>query len=384
MSGYLRKDPRFIFGILPVQMLELTGWSPMARLLWGVLDSYGNTAFPGLASIAFRMGLEPSNHKSVIRYTRELVEGDGLKVEKIAGGTNVYMPTLPDYCFIEDRQTLKFSIDQAGKAIPEGPPPSRFRKKPRLSPSDRLSIIEKRRAAKEKLVQIRGTTPGHVSQGTPGHVSHTPPDTRPIPPGTRVPGKGLREGEAKGGEELSASLSLRSDDQNQDTLQQILSSRAGDPDKARLPGQGSSARFRGAPWIERGFSAWPEIFERETGRIWVWTGANIESAGDLFKALPLALIEPTLTNYARNRYWSERGCPLKKLMENLTEFTPTRRSVAAPVSKPVHQVEQEDEQTIDESLAQAMRRYEQSRKAREAGASQAEIERILFGSTTPE
>ena len=149
--SYLIRDKRLAFGILPVTLLERTALSPLARLLWAVLDSFGERIYPSQKVIAFRMGLKPENHRSVVRYVGELVAGGFLSVERgAAGGSNLYILTLPDYCFVNDPALLKIALDgsTAAPAPDLGPGPVGGKKRLRMTPRARIEWLEDRRRAR--------------------------------------------------------------------------------------------------------------------------------------------------------------------------------------------------------------------------------------------
>jgi len=106
-------------GRLYVAMLEDSTLTPLARLLWGVLNSFGKKVFVRKATIARRMGLSANSQKTVSLYLVELSQSGFLSVRTRAGKNNTYFLTMPDWAFIEDpatRQAARAAQGNAGKA----------------------------------------------------------------------------------------------------------------------------------------------------------------------------------------------------------------------------------------------------------------------------
>ncbi len=279
--GSIAKDRRLNFGILPVNLLDRSALSPLARLLWGVLDSFGETIFPSIPFIAVRMGLDPSSKGAVRRYLAELIKSGFLQVRpRGLGQSNLYILTMPDYCFIESPELLKLAPgwSQAGDIGGRGT----------KTAQNRQNWLDRQKDAKD--ARVPASTGGGI-QPVPGGVpASTGGGIQPVP--LSIEGK-----EPKGGA------------------------------LAPFATQGREALIK----FPEHWQDWAAKYEAATDRRFEWSKSNIKAALEINEKLAgnIAELDLIQNKYLACKFWGPKGSPLNKLSENLGEYLPTKQELKA-------------------------------------------------------
>lgn len=354
--GSFLKDRRLSYGCLPVNLLDRSTLTPMARLLYGVLDSCGvEQLFPSLAFLAIRMGLHPTSTKAVKLRIRELMAKGFLKKKRRGAGiSNAYLLTMPDYCWIESPELL----EMASGALQEGE-----RHPQRVRTAQARKAWQERRQKEKKSGFELDLNLGSASPYTEGQLTPTQGSGNPYPMGQLTQGgesadppKNEAKNEVKGGVPPAASLG----------------------------------------W--EGFAPRVKI---KTGRDWKWTEGGRQAAARISEAVKGVTLQCVQDNFLNNPFHEKRGYDIKKLAENLNEFMPTADQVRNTCK---HQGSKESKEEKADGIYQvrdcpdcgkltrhlvspAMKeltgidkdRWEAWQAARARGAGAAELTRILKG-----
>jgi len=286
--GRLLKDRQLSSGNLPINLLERSPLSPMARLCWAVLDSCGaDLIFPSLATIAFRMGLNPENRKSIIRWLDELEKYGFLEKHAKFGESTEYFLTMPDYCWVHQWSKFLTEIHKAHSETPK--PTGKRRSAPKVS-FDRLAwlnAVEGRREARVKgrkmLKKEKAATSGPRATPPTGGTS----GPRATPPVAHGPHPLWPTGHT--------------------TVESTVES----------TGRVKNQKAKGCPLPE-----WADIFEAVTTKTWFWNSDSERHGKEIKRRVPnIATRKIMLLKYARDDYWADKGCPLDKFLNNLSKYS---------------------------------------------------------------
>ncbi len=275
------------FGILPVNLLDRSNLSPMARLCWGVLRSFGETIFPSVAFIAVRMGLDPSSKVAVRRYLDELKRQGFLSVKpRGVAMSNLYTLMMPDYCYIETPDMLQLAPGATGTG-----PVTRYRGK---TAKARQAWLKRREDDKK----------GGTQEALPGVPASIQGGTQPVPQG--VPAS------IQGGTQPVP--------HNREGKRELMGGTASPPSAA--PGK------QNAPLTWKG---WPAKYQAAAEKRFHWSKADIQAAHEIDEKLGenIGELELIQKKYLADKFWISKGCPLKKLLENLGEYLPTKSELIA-------------------------------------------------------
>lgn len=319
MMGKVLKDRRLLFGALPVNLLDRSNLSPMARLLWAVLDSCGvQQLAPSLPFLAVRMGMHPKNKRTVLKYLRELTDSGFLAVAPGAGreGANDYKLTMPDYCWIDSPRLLQLAVKEpvqpsspawtAGKGK-TSPPPRKKAAVDRVAwNSARQARLDRQRAMGQQLVlqpaadpvssehrQDQAPAPDPVFNEHRGGVERTPDPVFNEHPKKETEFKARNKGEGAG--------------------------------PATPPPASLSQSETPAGWADFA-QAWQQLHRRP----WRWTKATRQLALQVNAAVgDLQLVPGTWRSYLANAYWQAKAHPLHGLVAQVHEHVPASPAPAA-------------------------------------------------------
>ena len=318
--GKILRDSRLNYGTLPQNMLDRSPLSPLARLLWGVLDASGTERTnPGARLIAVRMGLKPSSTKTVTKYLAELVDHGFCRIRsgRRWGVPNAYFLTMPDYCFIESDELLKVAV-----SVPVTPTrgdwtggKGKSAKRRDRGSFDRLAWHAARRAHNE-------ARRANIPDGPPPGRAKTVGSASPTPLGSASPTPGGQP--ALPGAAVGPHL-VGSDDPTKNEVVTIGSKGEGStPPPAAAPTTFKSA---GTGKDRRGPAGWegfPGAYTiRHPRRVFVWTSEKIWDMAKEISDLVGADQVPALTkNFLANEYWAKRFHPIEGLRSQLHDFLP--------------------------------------------------------------
>jgi len=286
--GRLLKDRQLSAGSLPINLLERSPLSPMARLCWGILDSCGaDLLFPSLATIAFRMGLKPDNRKSVIRWLDELEKYGFLEKHAKFGESTEYYLTMPDYCWVHDWSKFSTEIHKAHSERPQAT--GKRRQAPKVS-FDRMQWLEAVEGRREARIKGRRLAKKEKAK-TSG--------PRATPTGSSTSGPRATPPEAHGPHPLRPT--------GHTTVEVTVESK------------GESAPPKTASKTDR---EWPEIFEAVTTKTWDWTPESQAEWAKILKKVPESTARGImLLKFARDKFWQKAGCPLDKFLKNFNQYS---------------------------------------------------------------
>lgn len=322
MMGQVLKDRRLLFGALPVNLLDRSNLSPLARLLWVVLDSCGvQQLTPSLSFLAVRMGMHPvSGKKTVLKYLRELSDGGFVDVQPGAGpdGSNRYTLTMPDYCWLDSPKLLQLAVKEPVKAGSEGwtagkgkdgAPPQKKASIDRVAWNlKRQQRLQQQRATGQALLGLfAAPADAPAAQAVPN--GNPPPVPAGNPPGPERELQAVPSGNPKKETELR-------------TRNKRESSAGATPPPASL-----SQSETPAGWADFA-QAWQQLHRRP----WRWTRKAQQLALQVNDAVgDVQLVPGTWRSYLANAYWQAKAHPLQGLVAQVHEHVP---AAPAPAARP--------------------------------------------------
>lgn len=290
------KGSGFYFGALPVRVSKRCNLSPMARLLFVVLDGLAGKkqrfAAAHLDTLAAMLGLSTKSKKSVLRYLVELVRAGFLDVEPQPFDRPLkFYPKLPDYCVTPDPtqadqlQTMNFRVnvgDWRPARWPDQPAGQLQRCRPG-SWEDQPATADQDQAAD----QDRAPAPADKSSIVPPAPAVLVPEPTPNSDSRQIP-----------------------------------------------PRERESCPPTATPEFWDGFAeAYQDAYQGR--RLFVWTETNIQIAERINKQLSgnQGQIEGAQANFLKNEFWKNKFHPLPALEKQLSDFLPLAPAPAVPVHK---------------------------------------------------
>jgi hypothetical protein len=319
--GRILKDRRLKFGTLPQYMLERSPLSPLARLLWGVLDACGaDEVAPDMRELAVMLGLKPSSVKTVTRALAELIdEGflDDIESGRLTGQANNYRLTMPDYCWVEGDELLRIAIKgprRARVATWEGGRGKTAKRRNRPA-WDRMAFWASRpdRQREERRKRAGSASPTPSFEGGAG---------QPYPLGSASPtGSGqpaLPAGPASPTPPAALIMNARAsqDDKNQEGQGHPPLASHPSPKDRQEPGRLDLV----ATWA--GWESWSDKFKAVHGRAFRWTPDAQITAAEIRELVGVELLGRVQDEYLKNDYWRGKRHPLKGLKSQLNDFIP--------------------------------------------------------------